>query len=298
MGKSFESIGIAEQLARTATGVILRTQTEELEVTVLEEDLVRVTMRRQSQPHATALSNAKIQSYAVVKRNRPGINVDVTESPTDLNIITTKIRVHISKFPIRIGFYQPDGGPICLDTVTSGMGWTEDGVACFKTLPTGTRFYGFGERTGYLDKRGTTMTLWNTDTVLHTPSADSLYVSIPFFIGFDGERAHGVFLDSPGKCTFDMGKTSPGEYMFKTTGETLDYYFFAGPDIRDVVEGYAELTGTMELPPLWALGYHQCRYSYSPQEDVEEVARNFRKHDIPYNGPKNSDTDKGGLSNL
>lgn len=68
--------------------------------------------------------------------------------------------------------------------------------------------------------------------------------------------------------------------MFATTGEKLDYYFFAGPDIKGVVAQYAELTGTMELPPLWALGYHQS-VRYCPQEDVEETARNLREHDIP-----------------
>lgn len=281
MGKSFESIGLAEQLVRTTTGVFLRTQTEDLEVTILAEDLVRVTMRRESHPRAVALLDDEIPSCAVAERSRPAVDVEITESLAGINLSTGKIRVHIDKSPIRIGFHRPDGAPICLDAPTSGMGWTEDGAACFKTLPANTRFYGFGERTGYLDKRGTTMTMWNTDTVLHTPSTDSLYVSIPFFIGFEGECAYGIFLDSPGKCLFDMGKTSPGEYMFQTTGDRLDYYFFAGPEIKDVVEQYAGLTGTMELPPLWALGYHQSRYSYCPQEDVEEVAKNFRQHDIP-----------------
>ena len=281
MRMHFESIGAAQQLTSTTTGVFLKTQTEEVEVTVLAEDLVRVTMRRQPQPHDPDLSDAEFPSCAVVKHNGFGINVQFTESSTDICLLTEKIRVHISKSPIRIGFHRPDGVPICLDTPASGMGWTEDGAACFKTLPAGTRFYGFGERTGYLDKRGTALTMWNTDTTLHSPSTDSLYVSVPFFIGFDGNQAYGVFLDSPGKCTFDMGKTSPCDYMFATTGEKLDYYFFAGPDIKGVVAQYAELTGTMELPPLWALGYHQSRYSYCPQEDVEETARNLREHDIP-----------------
>jgi len=280
MEKSFKSIGVAEQLVRTATGIFLRTQTEELEISVLEDDLVRVTMRK-SHPHAMTLPDSEIPSCAVVKRDLPGVNVKITESPLDINIITGKIRVHISRSPVRIGFYQLNGIPVCLDTAASGMGWMKDGPACFKTIPAGTRFYGFGERTGYLDKRGTTMTLWNTDTILHTPSTDSLYVSIPFFIGFCGNYAYGIFLDNPGKCVFDMGKTSSAEYMFQGTGEILDYYFFAGPEIKDVVEQYAKLTGTMELPPLWALGYHQSRYSYSPQDDVEDVARSFREHDIP-----------------
>jgi alpha-glucosidase len=275
MRNHFESIGTAKQLARTATGISLKTPTEDLQVTVLAENVVRVTMRKQAQ------SGAELPSCAVIRHEWPGVSVEIKESPTDISLITTKLHVRISKSPIRVGFYRPDGTLICPDTPNSGMGWTEDGAACFKTLPAGTRFYGFGERTGYLDKRGTAMTLWNTDTTLHTPSTDSLYVSIPFFIGFNQGHAYGLFLDSPGKCTFDMGKTSPDEYMFATAGEKLDYYFFAGPEIKDVVQQYAGLTGTMELPPLWALGYHQSRYSYCPQDDVEEVARNFREHDIP-----------------
>lgn len=281
MERSFESIGVARESCRTATGVILRTRTDELEVTVLTEDLIRVTMRKQSQAGGAVVSGGKILSCAVVRRNRPAVDVEIAESPGGINLITQRIRVHITKSPIRIGFHRPDGNRVCVDTAASGMGWTKDGVACSKILPAGTRFYGFGERIGYLDKRRTSMTLWNTDSVLHTPSADSLYVSIPFFVGFDGDHAYGVFVDNPGKCVFDMGKTSDGEYVFQTTGEELNYYFFAGPKIRDVVEQYAELTGTMELPPLWALGYHQSRYSYCPEDDVEEVATSFRKHDIP-----------------
>ena len=186
MRNYFRSIGAAKQLARTATGIFVKTPTEDLRVTVLAEDVVRVTMKKQAQ------SCAELPSCAVIKHEWPGVDVEIKESPTDISIITGKLHVRISKSPIRVGFYRPNGTPICLDTANSGMGWTRNGAACFKTLPVGTRFYGFGERTGYLDKRGTAMTLWNTDTTLHTPSTDSLYVSIPFFIGFNQGHAYGL----------------------------------------------------------------------------------------------------------
>mgnify|MGYP000915940829 CR=1 FL=1 len=109
MEKSFKSIGAARRLHQTATGVLLRTRTEELEITALKEDLIRVTMRRQSQPRKSAVSNAEIPSCAIVRHDLAAVDVEITESPTDVNLITQKVRVHISKSPIRIGFHRPDG---------------------------------------------------------------------------------------------------------------------------------------------------------------------------------------------
>ena len=123
------------------------------------------------------------------------------------------------------------------------------------------------------------MTMWNTDTVLHTPSTDSLYVSIPFFIGFE-ESVPTVYSLTVREVSFDMGKTSLASICSRR--QATDWIIISSPDLRlRIVEQYAGLTGTMELPPLWALGYHQSRYSYCPQEDVEEVAKNFRQHDFP-----------------
>ena len=146
--------------------------------------------------------------------------------------------------------------------------------------------YGFGEKTGPLDKRGNKLggvayAMWNSDTYGYGDATDPLYASVPFFLVLRNGRAHGVFLDNPHRTSFDVGKEDPGLLSFGATGGELDYYLIDGPSPKTVIERYTALTGRMPLPPLWALGYHQCRYSYYPESRLRFVARNFRERRIP-----------------
>ena len=61
----------------------------------------------------------------------------------------------------------------------------------------------------------------------------------------------------------------------------IDYYVIAGPSLRDVVRRYADLTGKSPLPPLWALGYQQSRYSYMSAGEVRQIAARLRHDRIP-----------------
>ena len=94
-------------------------------------------------------------------------------------------------------------------------------------------------------------------------------------------RVHGVFFDNTYRSTFDIGKESRAYYDFGAEGGKLDYYVIAGPSPADVLARYSDLTGHMQLPPLWAVGYQQCRYSYYPDSRVRAIAREFRSRRIP-----------------
>jgi len=61
----------------------------------------------------------------------------------------------------------------------------------------------------------------------------------------------------------------------------LQYYYIHGPHMMDVLKRYQTLTGTHPMPPKWALGYHQCRWSYYPESKVKSVAEGFRSRNIP-----------------
>src|SRR5207344_1477208 len=76
-------------------------------------------------------------------------------------------------------------------------------------------------------------------------------------------------------------KQSQGLLSFGVEDGELNYYVIAGPDPKDVISRFVGLTGHMPLPPEWALGYHQCRYSYFPQSRVMEIAQTFRDKKIP-----------------
>src|SRR5262249_21370794 len=97
----------------------------------------------------------------------------------------------------------------------------------------GERFYGFGEKAGPLDKRGRTLTFWNTDA--YAPGEGPLYQSVPFFIGLRGAAAYGVLLDDTHRLRRDMAAGDPSRYVLATAGDEVDQYLLGGPALRDVV---------------------------------------------------------------
>ena len=143
-------------------------------------------------------------------------------------------------------------------------------------------FYGLGERSGHLNKKGYHYVNWNTDNPApHGETFDRLYKSIPFLIGMKDETAFGIFFDNHFETHFDMGRDNSDYYYFSAVDGNLDYYFIYGPTVKKVVKGYTSLTGTTPLPQLWTLGYQQCRWSYPCKERVMEIAHAFREKDIP-----------------
>lgn len=148
-------------------------------------------------------------------------------------------------------------------------------------MPADEHYFGLGEKAGPLDRRGHAYVMWNTDAYGWDATTDPLYESIPFFIALREGRAYGVFFDNSYRATFDLGVESPERYSFGAEGGRLDYFFFYGPDPKKVLRRYTDLVGRMPLPPRWAIGYHQSRYSYYPESVVRFIADNFRLRRIP-----------------
>ncbi|MFP4566453.1 MAG: TIM-barrel domain-containing protein [Spirochaetaceae bacterium] len=143
------------------------------------------------------------------------------------------------------------------------------------------RVYGLGEKTGFLDKRGRVYRMWNTDESTHLPTADPLYVTVPLVIRADRLGAVGVFLDEPARSWFDIGSARTDAWSMAAESARLDLYIIVADQVSGVVERYTALTGRMQLPPVWALGFQQSRYSYYPDTRVREVAETFRSKKIP-----------------
>jgi alpha-glucosidase len=124
--------------------------------------------------------------------------------------------------------------------------------------------------------------MWNTDnTGPHVETADAMYQSIPFLLTWHEGRACGLLFDDPGKTRFDLGNADPGAWRFEADGPGLRLFVIAGPTPADVLRRYAKLTGHMPLPPRWALGLHQSRWSYDSAQEVLEVAAEYRDRAIP-----------------
>ncbi|MCO7124387.1 glycoside hydrolase family 31 protein [Sporolactobacillus shoreicorticis] len=151
-----------------------------------------------------------------------------------------------------------------------------------KKLNPNTFFYGLGEKTGHLNKKGYHYRMWNTDDPSpHVESFETLYKSIPFLIALKDNQAFGYFFDTTFESQFDLGKENSEYYSFAAVGGNLDYFFIYGPSVKEVVTGYTKLTGTTPLPQLWTLGYQQSRWAYAPEARLNEVADTFRKKAIP-----------------
>lgn len=145
-------------------------------------------------------------------------------------------------------------------------------------LKGGESFFGLGDKPVEPNLRGKAFELWGTDSYAYPYGADPLYKNIPFFIGQHSSGCYGIFLDSSYRTSFDFGAYSPG---FGSYSDSLTYYFIEGNTPSEIIKNYLLLTGTPELPPLWALGYHQCKWSYYPEKKVKKIARKLRKLEIP-----------------
>ncbi|MCX7950863.1 MAG: glycoside hydrolase family 31 protein [Clostridiales bacterium] len=202
----------------------------------------------------------------------------------------------------KVDFYDKQRNPLCLEydgernpfirrgnvSIAEGEGISTQAdfkhhkIEVIKKMFGDEYFYGFGEKTGHLNKKGYYYEMWNTDDPKpHVENYTTLYKSIPFFMTLRQKTAYGIFFDNTFKSYFDMGKENSEYYYFGADNGNLDYYFIYGPSAIEVIEGYTYLTGRTPLPQMWTLGYQQCRWSYTPESRVMEIAQNFRKRDIP-----------------
>ncbi len=258
-----------------------------VQITAVSGDIIRVRLL----PTGVA---GRDFSWAVQDVTARGKFTSFEEAADQLRASTGSLTVIVDREPCRLTIRDGDGRVLVADEPARGMGWrctappqgdapTTDtcAVRVWQELPHGTAIYGLGEKTGPLDKVGRAWTLWNSDTPAYGEATDPLYKSVPFFISERDGRYHGVFFDNPWRSSFDFGQLDRGVASFGAEGGELNYYVIAGPHPKDVIRGYSDLTGCVPLPPKWALGYHQCRYSYYPESRVREIAATFRDKQIP-----------------
>jgi alpha-glucosidase len=148
------------------------------------------------------------------------------------------------------------------------------------TLPEKVDFYGGGEVSGPLLRNGRTIKLWNSDSFNYDPkNADHLYQSHPWMMGVRADgTAFGILFDTSWKATLS---TTDTQVELKSEGAPFRVFIIDRASPQAVLRGLGELTGTMKLPPLWALGYQQCRWSYTSAREVQQIADHFRQDNLP-----------------
>lgn len=236
-------------------------------------------------------------SYAVARTEWPPVEATFQAGAATLELRSAALICRVQRAPCRISFYDPLGRLLATDAEGLGWGAAVEGdrpvIGRQRLLP-GAHFYGLGEKAFPMARRGRRFELYNTDPACYELGDDPLYQSIPFFLGLlpvastgSGGRsggasaAYGLLLDNPARSFFDFGHSDGDRLSFSAAAGELRYYFMAAPRLSGVLESYGELTGRMALPPLWALGFHQARWSYPDEATVRELAAQFRQRSIP-----------------
>jgi len=283
----YEPIGAAELTDHDGRSMRFRCGSTTVETTVLAPDLFRVG----------AFPNGQTPDYgseAIYKDEWLAVEASMERTDSGFILSTREVKAEINTNPLRISFSDPSGRTFAADDMELGMGFFRtpgsdiftkplgDAVRLHKRREEGERSFGCGERTGGLDKTGTSQTFWNVDPPSgHTDAFDNIYSSIPFTLSATNGKFHGLLFDNTHRVEFDLGKKDGDLSAYEARGGDLVYYVFAGPTPKRVLERYTELTGRTPMPPMWSLGNQQCRWSYETAEEVREIARNFRERGIP-----------------
>ena len=271
--QGWQHLGAVQRVEKLQDGVELSAGSAKVRVTAFGDGVIRVRVA----PHGQF---PKDSSWAVVEANQPP-PIKIVEDGKDVKLSVGSVTVVVHKSPLLISFSDAQGRIILADEPTLPMAWNGPRIRVWKKMPEDENYYGLGDKAGPLNRRNRAFTNWNTDAFGWGESTDPLYKTIPFFIGLRKGAAYGLFFDNTYRSSFDFGKECPDYLSFGAEGGELNYYYFAGPDPKKVIEEYTALVGRSPLPPLWSLGYQQCRYTYYPEARAREVVSLFRQKKIP-----------------
>ena len=252
-----------------------------LEMTIVRDSVLRFR-------YTTTGTFDKDFSYAITKYASTGYNyLEIEEKKDAYKITTSKLICIIQKSNLKVAIYDAlDETLINQDEL--GFHWEESYqyggniVKMSKQSHDGESYFGLGDKPVELNLKGKRFENWVTDSYAYGKGTDPIYKAIPFYTGLHNKKAYGIFFDNTFRSYFDFSNERRNVTSFWAQGGEMNYYFIYGPQMEDVVANYTDLTGKPhQLPPLWALGFHQCKWSYYPESNVKEITKKFRDLKIP-----------------
>ena len=292
---------------RTETGLIFRCELADGRPVNYRLDLTRSDIVR------VRLSPGEIQpgpTEMLVRQSWPPIEFEVTAQSDCLVLTTARLRLEFQRFPWQMRVFdrnqstptpitQPPNHPSThpsphpffsqrIDDRAYGynyevppIGFDEqpDGrLTARETIAVapGERLYGFGEKFTPLNKWGQELVSWAIDS--GNVTSQRSYKNIPFFMSSAG---YGLFIHSSYPIVYRLGSESTISYSIHIAGSQLDYFLIYGPDFRQILKSYTDLTGRAPLPPKWSFGFWISRCGYKSQAEVESVIQAMRAGDFP-----------------
>ena len=295
---SYARFARATEVTKSAHGLTAKLDNEQLRIDVLAPDVMRIKISRggvfEEKPSFALVSEPPAMTT--------GFKVATSGAETVLT--AEAMRVVLTHEPFAIDVYRADGSTVFESVRDEHGAWTygheNDSFVLRRRIGKNDPIYGLGEKTGGFNRRGRDFTLWNTDVLNPTASGefteqydkgdpradntstefDPYYVSIPFFYHQDAAgHISGSFIDNPYRGFYDF--SAEDEIKIHFAGGQYTEYVFAGPDMCRILFQYTALTGRTALPPIWSLGFHQCRWFGYTQDDVERLVAKYREVDVP-----------------
>jgi alpha-glucosidase len=295
-------LGRATAVSPIANGFDIRAGNALMRVVAIDDGTIRVRIVHDGR---LPTDNSFALMEGALARLKPATAPKVRQTSSTVELSTGEGSVRVERPTMRVTFLDKAGNVLLEDDPNRPVQWHRSTLeAVTKALPssfldpakaakktiTGFRmakliredemYFGLGDKAGPLNHYGMAFHMWNTDWFGWQESSDPLYKSIPFYVALRNGVSHGLFLDNTYRTNFDFGKTSRESLMIGADDGPIDYYFFFGPHPKKVIERYTALTGRTPLPPLWTLGFQQCRYSYFPESRVREIAATFKQKQI------------------
>jgi alpha-glucosidase len=292
-------LGAVTSLARIERGLQLAVGAEQFRAEVIRADVLRLKISRNGQFD-------EAPTYAADFALPGAVSFQVTESADTITLETAELKLVIWRAWFGLAVYRADGSAVFEDAFgpsgrSSGYQQLNDSFILTRRIGRHDAIYGLGEKTGKFDRRGRNFILWNTDVLAEgvlklnrlseadqslngfSTSFDPYYTAIPFFYHCrthaNSAAISGSFLDNGYKSNFEF--EAKDIYRVEFHGGQYTEYVFAGPSMKHVLEGYTFITGRISLPPLWALGHHQCRWHDYTADDVLRIGQQYRDRQIP-----------------
>ncbi|RIW13188.1 DUF4968 domain-containing protein [Algoriphagus lacus] len=266
-----QGFGEVKEWQSTANGLQGKSDLANFRITIYHGGIIRVQASKfeyfESNPYSVIVQPEKVEFKLIEEKGQVHLTTPQVKMTLDLNAF-------------RLSFFDLDGNLLNADD-SLGISWIGSEVAAYKEVQKDEKFIGLGEKTGNLNRFGKAYTNWNTDYFAYGVGDDPLYMSIPFYMGVHDKGAYGIFFDNTHKSVFNFGASTNRFIYFSAEDGDMDYYFIHQPNLAGIISSYTWLTGRMQMPPKWALGYQQCRYSYYPDSEVYAVAQGFRDKKMP-----------------
>lgn len=255
--------------------VFVHSRSGTLRVRALDGDLIQLRYRPDGQFHLPF-------SYSVARPadDWPGAELSLTESSERVEIATGKLHLVVEKASGHLSLLDGEGRLLFHNGRGGVRHPASEQVVWQGQFAEGTPFYGLGEKASGLNHAGGQFELWNVDPSGYGRGRDPIYMSVPFLMALVDGTAVGLYVDNTYRAWVDCGSETPGELTYRADGGELRLYLMAGSPSQ-VLEQYTSLTGRTPLPPLWAFGLHQSRWSYYPQGRVLWLAEEFRRRELP-----------------